>query len=62
MLKHPQEILQSNPDIKKIWNANDIGYLLRLRLVEGKKLIRSCLIEEKDVQKLFKEVKKNSHT
>lgn len=54
----PAEILRVYPEMKKYWTAGDIGYLLHLKLVSGKKLIRSCLIDEKDVEKIFHLVKK----
>ena len=53
MLLTPTEILSKYPGIKKVWQPADLGYLLRLGLVRGKKLHRGCKIEEKDVQKVF---------
>lgn len=53
MLKRPIEILELYPGIKKTWNVNDIGQLLHLGLVRGKKLARGCLINENDVKKIF---------
>lgn len=58
----PNEILLKNPGIAKKWKAHDIGYLLRLGLVRGEKLLRSCKIEEKDVLKLFSSAYKNEST
>ena len=55
----PNEILSNNPGVAKRWKAHDIGYLLRLGLVRGKKLLRSCKVEEKDVLKLFSSAYKN---
>lgn len=53
MLKQPIEIIESNPGIAKVWKPADIGYLLRLKLVRGKKKLRSCMVEERDVLRLF---------
>lgn len=57
-LLHPAEILRLHPNIKKVWNANDIGQLLRLRLVSGKKLSRGCIVDEDDVLHYFSLVKR----
>jgi len=57
MLKRPSEIIAENPGIKKYWMPNDIGYLLRMRLVRGQKLNGGrggCLVEQNDVMKLFR--------
>ena len=55
---HPSEILENNPELKKIWTANDIGILLRMKLISGKKLIRGCIVSENDVLKIYELVKK----
>lgn len=51
----PTEILDRNPNLKKIWNHSDIGYLLRLRLVRGRKIksTHSCEVLESDVLELL---------
>ena len=57
MLKSPTKVLEAFPGIKKYWLPNDIGYLLRLKLVRGQKLNGGrggCLVEDQDVYKLFK--------
>ena len=57
MLKSPSKILEDNPGLKKHWLPNDIGYLLRMKLVTGQKLNGGrggCIVEEKDVLKLFR--------
>ena len=57
MLKPPALILKENPGIAKHWKPNDIGYLLRLGLVQGVKQNGGrggSLIEEKDVLKVFR--------
>lgn len=54
----PGEIIKRYPHIGKAWTSGDIGYLLRLGLVSGKKKLRSCWVDEKDVLELFKRVKK----
>lgn len=50
----PGELLEKNPYIKNIWTAGDIGYLLRLKLVKGKKLLRGCFVSESDVVELYR--------
>ena len=49
----PSQILYRNPSIAKVWNAPQIGYLLMLKLIKGKKLKRGCLCSESDVKALF---------
>lgn len=49
----PTQILYRNPSIAKVWNAPQIGYLLMLKLIKGKKLKRGCLCSESDVKALF---------
>ena len=59
MLKPPRQILEDNPGLKKYWTANDVGYLYRLKLVRGVKPYadrNGCLIEEKHVLKLFRQI------
>jgi len=53
-LKRPCEIIAEYPGIKKYWTANVLGYLLTFGLVRGKKLRRGCLVDEKDVLRIFK--------
>jgi len=53
MLKTPTQILDDHPGLKKIWNTSDVGYLLRLKLVRGKKFHRGCMVEERDILKVF---------
>lgn len=52
-LKRPIEILEANPGIKKCWTFYDLGHLFHLGLVRGKKLPRGCLIDERDVIRMF---------
>lgn len=50
-------ILEDNPGLKKFWLSNDIGYLFRMKLVRGTKPYKNhkgCMVEEKDVLKLFR--------
>lgn len=59
MLKTPTQIIQDNPGIKKYWLSTDIGYLLRMKLVRGKKMPggrSGCMVEEKDCLKLFRNI------
>jgi len=52
-LLRPSEIVERYPGIKKLWTVNDIGQLLRLKLVRGEKLPRGCKVNESDVRKIF---------
>lgn len=59
-LKSPSQIIEENPGISKHWTAQDIGQLLRMRLVDGTKPNNGrsgSLVEEKDVLKLFRLVR-----
>lgn len=59
-LKRPTQIIEENPGVKKIWTAQDIGQLLRMKLVAGIKNQRTpSLVEEKDVLKLFRLVRED---
>lgn len=50
----PSEILHFHPEISTKWTVEDMGILLRMRLVRGRKLNRGCCISVIDVLKLFK--------
>lgn len=52
--KTPTEILENYPKMKKIWDARKIGYLFYLRLVEGRKLLRGCLVSERQVLEIYR--------
>lgn len=54
----PGEIIKRYPKIGKRWLANDIGQLLRMGLVSGKKLSRGCIVDLDDVLHYFSKVKK----
>jgi len=51
-LLSPKELKEKHPGI--IWNNRDIGWLLRLKIVRGKKTDRSCLLSEEDVLEIYK--------
>lgn len=53
-LKRPSEIIAEHPEIRKVWNASTIGYLLTFGLVRGKKEHRGCRVDEKDVLNIFR--------
>lgn len=57
-LLQPGEIHLKHPKIKKRWTTNDLGQLLRLGLVSGKKLSRGCMLDEDDVLHFFSLVKR----
>ncbi len=50
----PTEFLQRYPNISKIWKAPYIGYLLMLKIVNGKKLKRGCLVSESEVLEVYR--------
>lgn len=52
-MKTPIEVLEDYPHIAQFWTPNDIGYLLRMKLIRGKKLIRGCVVYAEDVNALF---------
>lgn len=52
-MQTPGDVLRFHPEIAGRWNASDIGYLLRLGLIRGKKQWRGCLVYSEDVIKLF---------
>jgi len=59
-LKSPSQIIEENPGVAKHWTAQDIGQLLRMKLVSGTKPNNGrsgSLIEEKDVLKMFRFVR-----
>lgn len=51
--KTPSEILENNPKLQKIWDCRKIGYLFYLKIVDGKKLTRGCLVSERQVLEVF---------
>lgn len=55
MLKPPTQIIEENPGLKKVWTPSDIGYLFKLKLVRGKKILagKRTAVEERDVIRLF---------
>ncbi len=53
MLHTPTEILERNPEIKKRWTAQQLGWLLPLGLVRGRKISRGSILEERDVLIIF---------
>lgn len=54
-MKTPKQILKDNPEIAKAgFTTSDLGYLFRLGIVRGQKIVRELLIEEKGVRDWFK--------
>ena len=51
--KTPMDVLDDNPKMRKIWDARKSGYLFYLKLVDGKKLPRGCLVSERQVVEIF---------
>jgi len=50
----PKEILESNPEVAKSFNWYQIGHLLNMKLVRGKKMRRTCQVCLEDVIELAK--------
>lgn len=53
ILYTPAEIINRNPRLRQVWNAQYIGYLFKLQLVNGERRSRYALIDEDDVLRLF---------
>lgn len=53
MMKTPTEVLNENPAI--LWTPQQIGWLLTLGLVRGRKMQGGCLVEAGDVVRLWNE-------
>lgn len=45
----PTQILINHPKIQRFYKVTELGYLLMLKVVDGKKLKRGCLISETDL-------------
>lgn len=53
ILYTPTEIINRNPRLRKVWDAQQIGYLFKLQLVNGERRSRYALLDEDDVLRLF---------
>lgn len=53
ILYTPTEIINRNPRLRQVWNAQQIGYLFKLQLVNGERRSRYSLVDEDDVLRLF---------
>lgn len=51
--KTPLDVWSDNPVIAVKWDPRKIGYLFYLKLVDGKKLQRGCLVSEPQVVEIF---------
>lgn len=51
----PSEIKERNPSIT--WTPQQIGYLFNLGLIDGIKKTRYTFVNEKDVLKIYEQVK-----
>ncbi len=49
----PTEILERHPNIRQVWNAQQLGYLFNLKLVAGRKNKHCTLLDEDDVLRIF---------
>ena len=56
-LKTPSEILEENPELKAVWNVRELGYLLMLKLVRGRKGHRTSYLNVNDVKAVYELVK-----
>lgn len=53
LLYTPAEIISRNPKVAQVWNAQQVGYLLHLKLVAGRKTKHNTLLDEDDVLRIF---------
>jgi hypothetical protein len=56
-LLRPTEILENYPQVAEVWNRRELGYLLMLGIVRGRKFRHTCEILVTDVLELL-ELKK----
>ncbi len=53
VLYTPSEIVSRNPILRTIWNAQSIGYLIKLQLIKAVKTSRYNLLDEDEVLRFF---------
>lgn len=52
-LARPSMIIEDYPEIKEAFTPNEMGTLLTMKLIRGRKLRRGCEVSVKDVLKLL---------
>ena len=53
ILYTPSEIVSRNPILRTIWNAQSIGYLIKLQLIKAVNTSRYNLVDEDEVLRFF---------
>jgi len=53
ILYTPMEIILRNPVLRSIWDAQSIGYLIKLQLIKAKVTSRYKLVDEDEVLHFF---------
>lgn len=53
ILYTPMEIILRNPVLRSIWDAQSIGYLIKLKLIKAKETSRYKLVDEDEVLRFF---------
>jgi hypothetical protein len=56
----PSEFLELHPEIKRVWTIGDIGNLLRMKIISGRRIRRGCEVSERELLTLFDGVKSYS--
>jgi len=54
ILLRPSEIVERYPKIAKHYNARELGYLLQLKLIKGRKASRTSYLSVNSIRKLIK--------
>jgi hypothetical protein len=53
-LARPSVLVEEYPEIKAAFTPNEMGVLLKLKLIRGRKLTRGCEVNVNDVLDLLK--------
>lgn len=53
ILYTPAEVITRNPVLRCIWDAQSIGYLIKLQLIKAEKTSRYKLVDEEEVLRFF---------
>ena len=53
ILYTPTEVMLRNPVLRSIWDAQSIGYLIKLQLIKAKQTSRYNLVDEEEVLRFF---------
>ena len=53
ILYTPMEVILRNPVLRNVWNAQSIGYLIKLQLIKATSTSRYNLVDEDEVLRFF---------